>query len=145
VASGDGIRTLNVTSCKEVHRGTGNNGPYVMYEVEATDEQGVVVNQKLNAFDNLPIAKGRFKVKPYKKNGQIVSYTLQPVEGTLSGSAAIAQRVEFMEEQIKFLNERERTLTSVVEDLQEQIGRLQSGAPAQAPKPPPTSDDDIPF
>lgn len=138
----DTVRTLNITDCKEVYRGNGRNGAFVLYQVEATDEQGVVVNQKLNAFSQLPPGKGRYKVKPYKKNNQIEAYTLEAAEGTATGSAALAQRVEFMEEQIKFLLEKAQTHDSAISDLQQRTQQPATAAPTSAPPP---DDDDIPF
>lgn len=76
-------RKLTVLSCKEIHRGTGNNGPWVMYEVEALTEAGKRIGpqtgQALRAFEVLELNKLiEYDVQPQDTDRHGRTYTLKP-------------------------------------------------------------------
>lgn len=155
-------RRLNITGCRQVHSGIGNNGkPYEIYEVDATTEQGLVVNLPLRSFSNLPMGVNTFNVAPYTNNRGETSYTLSLPQQR--GGGVNPQVLAAMQENIQSLQTR-------VTSLEQQLGLLQAprttqgnqygepptpvpttpdvgddpawGAPSAAPPP---GDDDIPF
>ena len=82
------IRRLTVTSCASVYEGTNTKGdPFTIFEVEASDENGVAISLPLRSFHDLPLVAGEFTVERYEKNNR-TSYTLKPVRGARSKAAA---------------------------------------------------------
>jgi hypothetical protein len=135
-------RRLNITECKEVYRGNNSKGEFVIYELQACNEQGVLVNQKLSSFSMLPLGLGDYEVAPYIKDGQLKNYTVRKPGGASGSKAAVdalASRVQYLEDHVKWLTEQVNGLTA----LTQQMGNGQQ-VPVAASAPA-DDGDDIPF
>lgn len=114
-------KTLIITGCREVHRGQGTKGEYVIYAVQAKTEQGETVKEDLRCFKPLEVTGEAlpFEVERYDGGARGVSFTLHPLKKAT---------LEDLERQ--------------VQELRERITRLESGAsppegaPAAAPAGP---------
>jgi hypothetical protein len=141
-------RRLNITGCKEVYRGNGAKGEFVIYELEAVNEQGAVVNQPLSSFSMLPLGLADYEVAPYHKDGQLKNYTVRKPGGNSGNSAkvdALASRVQYLEEQVSWLTDQVNGHRALLEQLSKE--RAPNGAtPASVSAgASPPDDDDIPF
>lgn len=135
-------RRLNITACQEVYRGNNSKGEFVIYELQATTEQGALVNQKLSSFSMLPLGVGDYEVAPYIKDGQLKNYTVRKPGGASGSKVAIdalASRVQYLEDHVKWLTEQVNGLTA----LTQQMGNGQQ-VPVAASAPA-DDDDSIPF
>ena len=110
-------RRLNITSCQEVYRGNNSNGEFVVYELQATNEQGILINQKLSSFSLLPAGLAEYEVAPYYKDGQLKNYTVRKPGGGRGGAqvSALASRVEFLEEQVTWLTAEVNGMRALVQ------------------------------
>lgn len=137
-----GLRKLNITGCKHAYTGTNSKGEYSIYEVEATTEAGVVIQDKLTAWVDLPLGLADFNLVAYEKNGEFKSWTVEvPKErGGNSNAAkeAVDQRIGFLEEQVKWLVGKVTALEGAVQTV-----GAQPPTPVAADGVP--IDDDIPF
>lgn len=134
---------IRVTECKKVYTGNGANGEFSIYEITAINSKGVLIQEKLSSFTPLPIGDGTYDMKPYYKGEVFKNWTVEAPKGT--GTAALEQRVKFLEEQVEFLVNKVSSI--------EQQQRLSTTAPSAPPAQPQTpvadsrfgGDDDIPF
>lgn len=141
-----GKRVLNVMECKEVYRGNGAKGEFVIYELKATDQNGVLINAPLSSFTMLPLGPAEYELAAYHKNGEFKNWTVSKVGGRGGSKAeteALASRVQYLEETIKWAVEKINALDGAVA----QLARAGTGSAATPPTPPaaPPDDDDIPF
>lgn len=134
-------RRLNITACQEVYRGNNSKGEFVIYELQATTEQGALVNQKLSSFSLLPLGVDEYEVAPYMKDGQLKNYTVRKPGGGGGSKAA----VDALASRVSTLEERLAGLEGIVTQLVDRMSM--NGAPAtSAPVSAPSDDgDDIPF
>lgn len=108
-------RKLTVLSQKEIHRGTGRNGPWVMYEVEALTEAGQRVGpqtgQQLRAFAELPLNElVEYDVQPQDTDRHGRTYTLFPPRDPVWKQVAdLRKRVEHLEQQLSQLLEARKS------------------------------------
>lgn len=141
-------RRINVLECREVHRGQGAKGEYVIYEVTATSEAGDPIELELRSFSQLPTGVGEYEVSEYRgKKG--VSYTLKKPGGSGGGGGArLGPKVDELRDRVDALEE-------TVKRLRDEVAGLKSNAhhdARQTQQQPATSDasrfggdDDIPF
>lgn len=102
-------RKLTVLSYKEIHRGTGKNGPWVMYEVEALTEAGQRIGpqtgQALRAFQELPInelVEYEVEVRDTERHGR--TFTLFPPKVPVWKQVAeLRERVDRLEQLVEQL------------------------------------------
>lgn len=115
-----GTRRIVVKEQKEIHKGTGNGGrDYVIYQVIATTEQGVPIEQNLRSFQQLP--KNQLievSIEKFESAKFGVSYTVSTQK---SGGAAVGKRIEALERQVA--------------DLTKRLAALESGRSSAAPPP----------
>lgn len=122
------VRKLTITGCKDVYHGTNNKGnDYTIYEVQATDEHGQVVQQTLKSFEQLDIGlSAEFTVEKYDGGQHGISYTIKRQREKLG------PRVEKLEEQVI------PGLVARIEHLERTVGvQPQQPPPQQAQQPPP--------
>jgi hypothetical protein len=136
---------IRVTECKKVYTGNGANGEYSIYEISAINSKGVLIQEPLASFTPLPIGDGTYDMQPYYKGDVFKNWTVQAPKGT--GTAALEQRVKFLEEQVEYLVNK---VSSIEDALQRQGGH--QVPPPSAPQPQTAAassrfggDDDIPF
>jgi hypothetical protein len=148
-------RNLRITACREVYRGQGAKGEYVIYEIEAVDANtGVLINVPLRSFSHLTEGEtGQFEVEKYERPGKETTYTLKKPKG--SGGNALGPKVDDLRKRVELLEGNYDILKRAVAALEEQVRQQSpppvaagggsihtSGAPSLAGGPP---DDDIPF
>lgn len=140
-----GRRKLNITSCVHAYKGTNSKGEFNIYEVEATTEAGVVIQDKLTSWAQLPTGVAEYDLTPYEKDGVFKSWTVEvPKErGGNSGAAkeAMEQRVGFLEQQVEFLVGKVNALDGAISQLGREVA--QPATPVAAPSG--NGEDDIPF
>lgn len=135
---------LNIMECAEGAKG----GSWTIYNIKATDRNGLLVNDKLAAFEELPLGQAEYRLKPYVKDGQFKNWTVERPDGQRSrqgGGEPLVARVKFLEDQVEFLIGKVNALEGAVQTHDRVIA---TGA-VQAPTGGETSrfgaDDDIPF
>lgn len=137
---------IRVTECKKVYTGNGANGEFSIYEITALNSRGVLIQDKLSSFTPLPLGDGTYDMAPFYKGGVFKNWTVKAPKGT--GTAALEQRVKFLEEQVEFLNNK---ISSIESELQvARNSHLGSPPPAAQPATPAAAsrfgaDDDVPF
>lgn len=133
---------LNITACDLAHEGAGANGPYKIYEVKATNRDGVLVQEPLSTFAELPLGRNEYDLKPYMKGGQFKNWTVTPVKAKgAAANEAQEQRVAFLEQQMEFALNK-------ISELTERMTAMERGQqqPAMAVGSTRHSeDDDVPF
>jgi hypothetical protein len=145
-----GRRKLNITGCKHVFKGTNSKGEFNIYEVQAASEAGQEIRDKLTSWVELPLGVREYDVAPYEKNGVFQSWTLTVPKDQGGNAAAareaLARRVEFLEQQVEWLNnkvgslEATQALLSSTQQPQQPATPV-GGAPTYQGHDP----DDIPF
>jgi hypothetical protein len=119
VAEGKGTRRIVVREQKEIHKGTRNGRDYVIYQVIATTDTGVPIDQNLRSFQQLPKNQViEVTVERFESAQWGVSYTLSTQK---KGDAAVGKRIA--------------TLERTVEALSKRLEALENGASAAAPPP----------
>jgi hypothetical protein len=116
------VKKLTIMGCKDVYHGKNQKGAdFTIYEIQATNEQGQVVQETLKSFDELPVGlQAEFEVERYDGGQHGISYTLKRVRPKLG------PRVEALEERII------PALEKRIEHLERQLGVQ----PVQPPPPP---------
>lgn len=106
-------KTLVITGCRELTKGQGKKGPYVLYAIAAKDAEGNVVREELRCFKPLePTDKPQeFEVERYDGD-RGTTFTLTPLAPLT------------LEE-----------LARQVAELRERIGRLESGGSPSSDMP----------
>jgi hypothetical protein len=117
-------RKLTVLSCKEIHRGSGPKGPWVMYEVEALTEAGERIGpqtgQQLRSFQELPI-------------NELVEYDVQPQDTDRHGRTyTLFPPREPLWKQVNELRARVEKLEQLVADL---VGSRNPRPESDSPEP----------
>lgn len=139
-------RVLNITEVVAGYSGTNANGnAFTIYDIQALDEQGNVVQAQLRSFDDLPLGQMEYDLEKYKKNGK-VSWTIKAPKGMRTGVSladhnALAQRVTVLEGVVNG--------NGITPGVAATSGFAQASAPAAADPlsqtTTPAADDDIPF
>lgn len=129
---------ITVTACKEVYRGNGAKGEFVIYEITATNKDGVLIQDKLSSFSQLPLGEGVYDMKPFYKDGEFKNWTVQAPKG--AQTQAINQRMDFLEQQVEWLVGKVNELQGAIQ----QVTKTPSPQPA-TPAGRFQQDDDIPF
>lgn len=132
---------IRVTECKKVYTGMGANGEFSIYEITALNSRGVLIQDKLSSFTPLPLGDGTYDMQPYYKGDVFKNWTVQAPKGT--GTAAVEQRVKFLEEQVEFL-------VNKISSIEQRLPTAASAPPAPQPQTAAAAsrfgaDDDIPF
>jgi hypothetical protein len=145
-------RRLDIKSCTETYSGTNTKGPYSIYEIKATNEQGVLINHKLSSFSQLPLGPGDYEVSAYPPGSKpgdqnFRNFTVRPKDRKGSNTGALRSDLDLLTQKVEWLTERVNTLGPAVEELQRRL--MEGGGPPSQPpagsatgSPP---DDDIPF
>lgn len=142
-------RKLNITSCLEVYRGNGTKGEFVIYEIQATDENGVLIQQKLASFADLPLGLDDYDVAPYIKDGELKNYTVTKPSGGGGGSAkydALKKDHDLLEARVEHLENVLHEWTPLIAGLRSQL--YGGSKPPEKPsdmEPAGHYDDDVPF
>lgn len=99
-------RRIVVKEQKEIHKGTNRNGhDYVIYQLVATTEGGVPIEQNLRSFQQLP-KNQLIEVTVEKYTSQqsgAVSYTVSTKK---KGGDTVGKRIDALERQVKDLTAR---------------------------------------
>lgn len=101
---GKGKRRIIVREQKEIHKGTRHGRDYVIYQVIATTEGGVPIEENLRSFQQLP--KNQLievEIEKFDSPQWGVSYTLSTKK---SGGEAVGKRIGEMERQLAELTKR---------------------------------------
>jgi hypothetical protein len=152
---GKGTRKIVVREQKEIHRGTNRRGhDYVIYQLIATTEGGVAIDQNLRSFQKLPLNQLiEVTIERFESTNFGVSYT---VSTKAKGADAVGQRISGLERQVEELAKR---LAAVESSVRQNGAAPQPGSQSPAATPPPQTPapqpagglggqmptDDIPF
>lgn len=91
-------RRINIIACVEGYRGQGAKGEFVIYNLQATKEDGSPIPAKLSSFDQLPLGVRDVEVSPYFKDGVLKNYTVRLPKGHLKDEVAeLRDRVDKIE------------------------------------------------
>lgn len=152
---GKGKRKLIVREQKEIHKGTRSGRDYVIYQVIATTEGGVPIDQNLRSFQQLP--KNQIievDIEKFDSPQWGVSYTLSTKK---SGGEAVGKRIDGLERQLAELTKRVGALeggparTAPPATTGPPVDRSPGTPQVQPQQPPPlpgegeAPSDDIPF
>lgn len=74
-------RRLTVIRCEPVHSGTSRSGnPYTIYEVEALDDAGMLMEDRMRSFDALVLNELiEYEVEEYRSDRQGDTLTIKPL------------------------------------------------------------------
>lgn len=144
-------RNLRITACREVYRGQGAKGEYVIYEIEAVNaDTGVLINLPLRSFEHLTEGQaGQFEVEKYERPGKETTYTLKKPRGSGGGGNALGPKVDELRRRIELLEQNQEIIQANLRDLMKAApapvaagGSIHTGGGGI---PPQTDPDDIPF
>lgn len=105
--------TMKVVACRPIYQGrNATNHSYTIYEVEAQNQQGQLITEKLRSFDQLPI-------------GDTVTVTVVPFESEAWGRAFTLHlktpKGEDIESRLKKLEAHITELVSMVQTTNERL------------------------
>lgn len=115
--------TLRILACRQVYSGTNSRGDqYTIYEVDAQNQRGEPINEKLRSFTSLPIGQEvEVEVTVFNSERHGRSFTLHP-----KNKRSSQEQVNDAAAQIKALTER-------VERLERTVAELRAARAYQAP------------
>jgi hypothetical protein len=102
-------QTINVERLEVLKTGAKNGRAWTLTRVHAKDAHGRPFDHELRTFDALPIGLVPVEVEPYEIDGTVQHYTVKlpkgarPKPGKDADTAALAERVERLERQMKAL------------------------------------------
>lgn len=150
-------RKLRIRDCQPVFKGTGANGEYTIYEVDAVNaDTGEIINLPLRSFEHLEVDEtAEFEVAPYERPGKPVTYTLKKPKAKGGGGSSLGPKLDKLRERVDLIEQNIDVMRRAVSALEEQIKSNQIAQPVAAggsihtqgaslagPAP---ADDDIPF
>lgn len=150
-------RKLRIVKCEKVFQGTGANGEYTIYEVDAVDANtGVVINVPLRSFEHLELDEvADFTVVKYEKSGKPTTYTLSKAGKGKGGGNALGPKLDKLRERVDLIEQNVDMIRRAVAALEEVIKHSQIAHPVAAggsihTQTPslgggPQTSDDIPF
>jgi hypothetical protein len=147
-------RELRVTACNEGFRFTSRDGrPGVIYNIGAQLADGRRVTETLRSFEELPVGELReYEIRPYRKDGQIVSYTLSLPRPTIAELARdVRELSKGIDKHTELLELQARTIHGHAHDLRKLENRLaliEQGGPIElddSDDPAAAGDEEIPF
>lgn len=123
-------KTLKIMACRQVYSGRNGRGDqYTIYEIDAQNEQGITINQKLRSFVPLPIGQTvEVEVTLFNSEQHGKSYTLHPKGATRSNSG----------QQLNEIREELDQYKGMIASLSERVGRLEVAQGTVAPAAPAT-------
>lgn len=123
---------LKITGCRHVYTGRNQKGDtYSIYEIDAERAaDGVKINQKLRAFDALPIGQiVEVTVTPFISDRHGKSFTLELKNRERGGSA---KRLNEMEERLQEMERRSSAQERRIAELETRLGELLRSDASQA-------------
>lgn len=149
------VRKVTVTDCQPARRGDGTviegegeYGPWTLHEIQAVDDTGLPIQERIKCFKALPLGEITldFTAQNHEKYG--LSYTVKPLKGQKLPPVSYANdAVEMVRESVRMLSERVAALEN---HLGLKLSAPGSDFPVAVEKQPVAgpavpSDDDIPF
>ncbi|MFL5861104.1 MAG: hypothetical protein ACJ780_10025 [Solirubrobacteraceae bacterium] len=106
---------LRIVACQQIYSGLNPNGHrYTIFSIEATKPDGSLINEKLRAFEALPV-------------GQEMEVTVTPFESEIHGRSFTLHR-----KQSNNATGQVNELKAVVDELRERVGKLETQVAALA-------------
>lgn len=113
--------TLRILACRQVYSGTNARGDqYTIYEVDAQNQRGEPINEKLRSFTSLPIGQDvEVEVTVFNSERHGKSYTLHPKNKRSSQEQVnqATEKLQRQDEEIAQLKQRVQRLEQVVQQL----------------------------
>ena len=114
---------LKIVACQQVYSGLNPKGHrYTIFEIEAAKPDGTLINEKLRAFEALPIGETiEVTVTPFESETHGRSFTLHRKE-----SNNATARVNELQHDVAHLSEAVVDLSSMVDSLNERVVELEA-------------------